>query len=314
MSVIDITKKYLGSPYEFEANGTQPGEKMDCSLLIQLIMKEFGINISRTITEQYKEGKEINIKDIIPGDCIYFDYGKGIEDVGLYIGNNKMIHASSNEGKVIEENISFNKNIKIIKRFYKKGQLILQTRTPLKYIDESCQFLLCDYNGNGIMDLFCVKNGDKKTEVHILNGANNYKSFLLQSQSILHNYDESWEFKIGKSEKGKPNIYCILKYKSHSNTTEIHILNGKNNYQSFLLQCFTNLYETDDNWNFEIGDYNENGIPNIYCIHKKNTQSKKTEIYILNGNDNYKSFSSNIITTLHETDNNWEFLLRDYKT
>ena len=45
MSVIDITKKYLGSPYEFEANGTQPGEKMDCSLLIQLIMRECGINI-----------------------------------------------------------------------------------------------------------------------------------------------------------------------------------------------------------------------------------------------------------------------------
>ena len=209
MSIIDITKKYLGSPYEFEANGTQPGEKMDCSLLIQLIMKELGINISRTITEQYKEGKEINIKDIIPGDCIYFDYGKGIEDVGLYIGNNKMIHASSNEGKVVEENISFNKNIKIIKRFYKKGQLILEIRTPLKYIDKSCRFLLCDYNGNGIMDLFYIKNADKKTEVHILNGEDNYESILLQSQTALHNYDESWEFKIGKSKKGKPNIYCI---------------------------------------------------------------------------------------------------------
>ena len=124
MSIIDITKKYLGSPYEFEANGTKPGEKMDCSRFIQLVMNELGINISRITTKQLKQGKEINIKDIIPGDCIYFDYGKGIEDVGLYIGNNTIIHASSNEGKVVEENISFNKNIKIIKRFYKKGQLI----------------------------------------------------------------------------------------------------------------------------------------------------------------------------------------------
>ena len=67
MSIIDITKKYLGSPYEFEANATQPGEKMDCSLLIQLIMREFGIYISRTITEQYKEAivKELKMLDYI---------------------------------------------------------------------------------------------------------------------------------------------------------------------------------------------------------------------------------------------------------
>ena len=45
--------------------------------------------------------------------------------IGLFIGNNTIIHASSIKGKVVEENISFNKNIKIIKRFYKKGKLII---------------------------------------------------------------------------------------------------------------------------------------------------------------------------------------------
>jgi len=59
-------------------------EKMDCSLLIQLIMRECGINIWRTITEQYKEVKEININNMIIADCIYFDYGKGIEDWIIY--------------------------------------------------------------------------------------------------------------------------------------------------------------------------------------------------------------------------------------
>ena len=159
MSIIEIGKKYLETPYEFEANGSKPGETMDCSLLIQLIMKELGINISRTITEQYKEGKEINIKDIIPGDCIYFDYGKGIEDVGLYIGNNKIIHASSVKG--IEENVGSRESVKTIRKFlhqYRKGQFIFQTRTPLKYIDNGYRFLLDDFNGNGIMDLFCMNS------------------------------------------------------------------------------------------------------------------------------------------------------------
>ena len=217
--------------------------------------------------------------------------------------------------KVVTENINFDKDIKIIKTFlpkYTQGQLILEIRTPLKYIDKSCQFLLCDYNRNGIMDLFCIKNSDDRTAVHILNGVNNYKSIFLSILTILHNYDENWEFKIWKSGKGKPDIYCIKKNKTGSNSTEIHILNGNNNYQSFLFQSGTILHETDNNWNFEIGDYNRNRRPNIYCIHKKNTYSKKIEIDILNGNDNYQSFSSKIITNLNETDNNWEFLLRDY--
>jgi len=45
-----------------------------------------------------------------------------------------------------------------------------------------------------------------------------------------------------------------------------------------------------------------------------NTDSKYTEIQILDGNNDYQSFLEPKIikTSLHETDNNWEFLLRDY--
>ena len=158
---------------------------------------------------------------------------------------------------------------------------------------------------------FVLKIEIKKLNFHILNGEDNYNSIFLSILTVLHNYDENWEFKIVKSLKGKLDIYCIKKIQTGSNSTEIHILNGNNNFQSFLFQSGTILHETDDNWNFEIGDYNINRRPNIYCIYKKITYSKYTEIYILNG-DNYQSFSSNIITSLHETDNNWEFLLRDY--
>ena len=105
MLILDISKKWLESPYVFGGNGTKPGEEVDCSRLVQQIMKELGIKITRTTKTQHKEGKEINIKDIIPGDCIYFDYGKGIQHVGLYIGDNKMIHASSTKVKVVEDDI-----------------------------------------------------------------------------------------------------------------------------------------------------------------------------------------------------------------
>ena len=96
---------------------------------------------------------------MIPCDCIYYDNGKGIEYVGLYIGNNTIIHASSVKG--IEENVGSRDSVKTIRKFlhqYRKGQFIFQTRTPLKYIDNGYRFLLDDFNGNGIMDLFCMNS------------------------------------------------------------------------------------------------------------------------------------------------------------
>ncbi len=78
MPIIDIAEKFLESPYEFGGNGSQPGEKMDSSRFVQIVMKELGRNISRITKVQCNEGQNVNINDMIIGDCIYFDYGKGI--------------------------------------------------------------------------------------------------------------------------------------------------------------------------------------------------------------------------------------------
>jgi hypothetical protein len=162
------------------------------------------------------------------------------------------------------------------------------------------------------MDLFCFKNEKEKTEVHVLNGENNFKSFLFEYKTALHNFDNSFEFKIGNFKNPIPDIYCIKKNKTGSQSTEIHILSGKERYESYLNNFDTVLHETDDKWTFGIGEYNQNfDRYNIYCI-KKRTKSKKMKIKILNCSD-YKSFiGEKIITCLPECDNNWEFLLRDY--
>ncbi len=287
MSILDKAKKLIGSPYEPNIKNTN-GEQINYSLhFIQEIMFELGVKIPNTIEEQYKKGQEvINKKDMILGDCVYFDNNEGINNVGLYIGNNKIIYPSLIDGKrkIIEKNIN-NENIKNIRRFlskYETGKFILHIRTPFKYVDKISQFVLSDYNGNGIMDLFCFKNEKEKTEVHVLNGENNFKSFLFEYKTALHNFDNSFEFKIGNFKNPIPDIYCIKKNKTGSQSTEIHILSGKELYESYLNNFKTALEETDDNWTFGIGEYNQNfDRYNIYCI-KKRTKSKKIEIKILN--------------------------------
>ena len=73
--------------------------------------------------------------------------------------------------------------IVIIRRFldkYKNGEYILHIQTPMRYMDNSCKFLLGYYNGNKIMDLFCLKKGINNISIHVLNGKDNFQSFLLQ--------------------------------------------------------------------------------------------------------------------------------------
>ena len=110
MSVIEIARKYIGSPYVFGANGNKPGEQMDCSKFVQNVMRDMGISISRTTQTQKNEGQPVNFDQMIPGDCIYYD-----GHVVMFIGNGKIIHASPKG--VVERNIYDTKNIITIRRF-----------------------------------------------------------------------------------------------------------------------------------------------------------------------------------------------------
>ncbi len=138
LSIIDLANKWGGRSFTFSIIGILS----DSLYFIQVVMKELGKKIINSLEQQTKEGEEVKKEEMILGDCIYFGNDKGIKCVGLYIGNNKMIYPSINEGKVIEENIDSHK-IKKIRRFlkkYKSGQCILNTRTPMKYIDKNCKF------------------------------------------------------------------------------------------------------------------------------------------------------------------------------
>ena len=112
MSVIDIARKYKGSPYVFGANGSNPGEKMDCSRFVQNVMREMGVSISRSTHTQKNEGQSISYNAMQPGDCIYYN-----GHVVMFIGNGTIIHASSTAGKVVEQGIYDTKNIITIRRF-----------------------------------------------------------------------------------------------------------------------------------------------------------------------------------------------------
>jgi len=101
-----IAKSKLGRRYVWGAVG--PGT-FDCSGFTSYVYKKTGINIPRTSRQQSKYGKLVDRKHLRPGDLIFFDTSRArrgyVNHVGMYIGNNQFIHASSAKKRVVITNL-----------------------------------------------------------------------------------------------------------------------------------------------------------------------------------------------------------------
>ncbi|HEX8823208.1 MAG TPA: hypothetical protein VF794_24980, partial [Archangium sp.] len=108
------------------------------------------------------------------------------------------------------------------------------------------------------LDLLAVKKastGSGKTELHVVNGADGFKTFLAHIATYLGvtGTDSSWAFAAGDYNRdGKKDLYAIKK--NTTSQTEIHVLNGADGYQSMLTQVATVLQYTgsDSRWVFDL--------------------------------------------------------------
>ena len=96
--VVKSAKSYTGVPYVW--GGSSP-KGFDCSGFTSYIMSENGITIPRVSANQYYFGKWVNKDQLQPGDLVFFTtYKPGPSHVGIYLGNNQFVHASSGAGKI----------------------------------------------------------------------------------------------------------------------------------------------------------------------------------------------------------------------
>jgi cell wall-associated NlpC family hydrolase len=111
--VVEYTKQFLHAPYRW---GASSGKAFDCSGFTVYIMKKFNVNLERTASSQFAGGTRIEKNNLMAGDLVFFTtYKKGPSHVGIYIGDNKFIHASSGAGFVTITDLDAN--------YYKKRYL-----------------------------------------------------------------------------------------------------------------------------------------------------------------------------------------------
>ena len=95
---------FLGIRYRF---GGTTRKGIDCSSFVQQVFQEMDVDLPRTAREQFKVGYEVPPSDLQKGDLIFFrTYASFPSHVGIYLGNNRMIHASSANHRVVISSLS----------------------------------------------------------------------------------------------------------------------------------------------------------------------------------------------------------------
>lgn len=177
---------------------------------------------------------------------------------------------------------------------------------------------VANYNGDNKNDLFMIKKlytGSGKVEVHVLNGANNFKTYLTHRATIFNQADYSYTTLLGDyNGDGHPDLFMIRMLHTGTNSTEVHILNGADNYQSYLLQTGTGYPESDYRHEFALADYNNDNVLDLYIIKKRNTTSGHTEVNVLSGANQFQSSILSTPTYLSETDDRHAFCVGKYDT
>lgn len=100
--LITEANKWLGTPYRYGGN-TRNG--VDCSgFVLQVYNNALDIKLPRNSAKQYEFCSQVKPSDLIAGDLVFFATSRGssgVSHVGLYVGDGKMIHASSSKGVIV---------------------------------------------------------------------------------------------------------------------------------------------------------------------------------------------------------------------
>lgn len=106
--ITSLAKKKLGKRYVWGATGGR--NTFDCSGLTTYVYKQNGIKLPRRAIAQSRVGKRVKRENLKKGDLVFFDTSKRrkgyVNHVGIYIGDNKFIHASSAKKKVVITSLS----------------------------------------------------------------------------------------------------------------------------------------------------------------------------------------------------------------
>lgn len=96
-----VFERYRGTPYEY---GGMSAQGFDCSGFIITAYREgLGQQLPRTTAQMLRHGREVPTDKVRPGDLVFFRIAGKERHAGIYMGDNRFIHASTSIGVTLSE-------------------------------------------------------------------------------------------------------------------------------------------------------------------------------------------------------------------
>lgn len=102
-SLFALAREQLGKPYIYGSTGMRG---FDCSGLTSYLYGAHGMDIHRTASQQLQDGIIVSGEHMQVGDLVFFHESWDsypASHVGIYVGNNRIIHASSSRGVTYDD-------------------------------------------------------------------------------------------------------------------------------------------------------------------------------------------------------------------
>jgi LysM repeat protein len=97
--------EWIGVRYRVSGGSEKNG--FDCSGLVKRLFSKFNIDLPRSSREQYRQGEKIDRDKLEAGDLVFFSSGGDLPThVGIYIGDNKFLHAARKAKQVIVSDLN----------------------------------------------------------------------------------------------------------------------------------------------------------------------------------------------------------------
>lgn len=110
---MEYALQFLGGEYVY--GGTDPNSGVDCSGFTRYVLsKAASIDLPHSSSGQARFGEVVSEEEMQPGDLLFYGAGGGINHVAMYIGDGRVVHASTEKTGIKTSPYDYREPVKII--------------------------------------------------------------------------------------------------------------------------------------------------------------------------------------------------------